>query len=237
MSSGAYNWDNPSAEGAADAAIDAAILRVHTALPGRVVSFDPDGPTATVQVMIDQVLTGGSAAPLPPLVDVPVQFPRAGGFVITFPVKGGDEGQIIFNERCIDGWHQSGQPGPPMDYRLHDYSDASFIPGISSRPNAIPNFEMDGVSIRTLDGAAFIKIDEGGHITMDGTDLTVKCPVFFEKLFTYMAGMSGTGGGAGTTITGPIQQSGGTLSSNGVVLDTHVHSGVQPGGGNTGGPA
>ena len=36
------------------------------------------------------------------------------------------------------------------------------------------------------------------------------------------------------TISGPITQSGGALSSNGVVLHTHTHSGDS--GGTTGGP-
>ena len=39
-----------------------------------------------------------------------------------------------------------------------------------------------------------------------------------------------------TTISGTIVQTGGTLSSNGIVLATHTHPGVQAGGSNTGGP-
>ncbi|WP_371321803.1 hypothetical protein [Vibrio parahaemolyticus] len=49
--------------------------------------------------------------------------------------------------------------------------------------------------------------------------------------------MSGTGGAGGkTTIDGPITQSGGAITSNGVVLHTHTHGGVQSGGSSTGGP-
>ena len=35
---------------------------------------------------------------------------------------------------------------------------------------------------------------------------------------------------------GDFAHAGGTLSSNGIALATHTHTGVQPGGGNTGGP-
>lgn len=38
------------------------------------------------------------------------------------------------------------------------------------------------------------------------------------------------------TINGAVIQSGGNLSSNGIVLHTHTHTGVVPGGGSTGGP-
>lgn len=38
------------------------------------------------------------------------------------------------------------------------------------------------------------------------------------------------------TITGAVTQSSGPMSSNGVVVDSHVHTGVSKGGSNTGGP-
>ncbi|CNI39837.1 phage baseplate assembly protein V [Yersinia mollaretii] len=41
----------------------------------------------------------------------------------------------------------------------------------------------------------------------------------------------------GGKMTGNIEHSGGTFSSNGVVIDSHVHGGVQHGGSNTDGPS
>ncbi|CAM3888145.1 phage baseplate assembly protein V [Rahnella bruchi] len=40
----------------------------------------------------------------------------------------------------------------------------------------------------------------------------------------------------GGTLTGNLTHSGGSLTSNGIVVHTHRHSGVQTGGGQTGGP-
>lgn len=40
----------------------------------------------------------------------------------------------------------------------------------------------------------------------------------------------------GIQNTGGIQNSGASTTSNGIVLETHIHSGVETGGGNTGGP-
>jgi phage baseplate assembly protein V len=66
---------------------------------------------------------------------------------------------------------------------------------------------------------------------------TFKGRVVIEDLLTYQAGMSGTNGkGNKTSIEGDFIQSNGELSSNGVVLDTHDHGGVQRGGSNTDGP-
>lgn len=58
-----------------------------------------------------------------------------------------------------------------------------------------------------------------------------------EGLLTYQAGMSGkNGGGNSTSITGDLTHQTGNLSSNGVVLHTHVHGGVLSGGSDTAGP-
>ena len=40
----------------------------------------------------------------------------------------------------------------------------------------------------------------------------------------------------GGTLTGHVIHSGGSLTSNGIIVQTHRHSGVQTGGGQTGGP-
>ena len=40
----------------------------------------------------------------------------------------------------------------------------------------------------------------------------------------------------GAIMTGPFTQTGGSLSSSGIVLDSHTHSGVEAGGSSTGGP-
>jgi phage baseplate assembly protein V len=81
-----------------------------------------------------------------------------------------------------------------------------------------------------------------GNLTVGG-NLSVKGDSDFEGkaavmgAFSYAAGMSGKGGSGGkTTIDGPITQSGGDITSNGVVLHTHTHGGVQSGGSSTGGP-
>ncbi|NHQ84886.1 phage baseplate assembly protein V [Iodobacter sp. HSC-16F04] len=77
----------------------------------------------------------------------------------------------------------------------------------------------------------------GGDLVIKG-DSTFKGKADVLGAFSYAAGMRGTGGegGGATTITGPITQSGGAITSNGVALDSHTHGGVEHGGSNTGGP-
>lgn len=96
----------------------------------------------------------------------------------------------------------------------------------------------------TVHATGPVQVVADGGATVQAPTVTLDSPVTHctgtltvDGLLTYKAGMSGIGGGAGTTITGTITQTGGNLSSNGVVLSTHTHGGVQRGGSNTDAPA
>ena len=150
-----YEQSLATPETATDQQIQQDRLNLHTALPAKVVNFNPVKQTVTLAVQIKMQLTDGSSADIPPLVDVPVSFPRGGGFAVTFPLQAGDEGIAIFSERCIDGWWHSGGVSLPLDFRLHDLSDAMFIPGVCSVPKAINGFFAGGLSMQTLDGGTY----------------------------------------------------------------------------------
>lgn len=53
-------------------------------------------------------------------------------------------------------------------------------------------------------------------------------------LFSFKAGLSGDGGGE---MAGNFTHTGGSFTSNGITFHTHYHINVQPGPGNSGGPA
>jgi hypothetical protein len=138
-------------------------LRV--AMPGYIVSFDATNQTATVQTTLKERLDG-ELTQLPQLLDVPVQFPRAGGFCLTFPVKSGDECLVVFGDGCIDAWWQSGGIQEQIEMRRHDLSDAMAIMGISSVPKAISNFSVETTQYRNESGDTFIEIAPDGTITI-----------------------------------------------------------------------
>lgn len=96
----------------------------------------------------------------------------------------------------------------------------------------------------TVHATGAVQVVADGGATVQAPTVTLDSPathctgaLTVDGLLTYKAGMSGIGGGAGTTITGTITQTGGTLSSNGVALHTHTHGGVQRGGSNTDAPS
>jgi len=121
---------------------------VHTALPGKIVSFDTTNQTAKVQLLIQRVFFDGDGVDLPQLINVPVWQPRAGGFLITFPIAEDDECLVLFSERSIDNWFKFGGSQSPKDWRMHSLSDAICLVGMSSEPTAIEDYDPDNLVIR-----------------------------------------------------------------------------------------
>lgn len=75
----------------------------------------------------------------PPIVsDVPIAWPGAGDYGVSFPLTAGSTGCIVFADRSLDEWVTSGNPdSEPRDVRRHAYTDAVFLPGL--RPLAGPS--------------------------------------------------------------------------------------------------
>ncbi|WP_169753525.1 Gp138 family membrane-puncturing spike protein [Campylobacter mucosalis] len=198
---------------------------IHTALPARVIKFNPSDNTVQVELMINQLSKNGKTLIIPPLDDVPVQFFRGGDFVITTPISPGDEGLCVFAERCIDGWFESSNKKAPLDFRLHDYSDGFFLTGFSSKPNAVKNVDLDGVCIRTLDKSTFIRLTKGkiyikGDIEQVGN---------YKQQGNYDQQGNYNQKGSFRQTEGNSQSSG-TITANEVIADgvnlkTHTHGG------------
>jgi phage baseplate assembly protein gpV len=153
------------------------LKELHTSMPGIVQSFDATKQTASVQPAVRRVFitregTDEILAPsdLPILINVPVQFPRGGGFSLTFPVKKGDECLVVFAERAIDSWHKFGGVRDPNSRRFHSLSDATAFVGLSSLPNKVPNYDASNTQLKKDDGTAVISINEDSSVsvTADG---------------------------------------------------------------------
>ena len=155
-------WDDP--EEATRMALEAHRSDIWTALPVIFKSHDRDKNTVHVQptVKLKHVKADGSSEwrEFPTLEDVPVHYPGGGGMSMTFPIKDGDEGLVIFASRNIDKWWQEGgvqeQPAP---FRMHDISDGFAIPGFRSQPRKLGNVSATTSQIRTDDGSMYIDFD------------------------------------------------------------------------------
>lgn len=198
----------------ADAQLVQAIMSaMRVSMPGIIQSFDPDAVTAVVQPAIKGVEQDASGVDvsvnIPLLVDVPVVFPRGGGCTLTFPVKAGDECLVIFADRCIDFWWQSGGIQEPVDERMHDLSDAFCIIGPQSQAKKIGGISTSAVELRSDDGETKLSLNPASGV------------------------INGTAPG-GFNLNGLKILSDGRLQLvDGSIVDKHTHGGVEPGGSNT----
>ena len=186
-----------------------------TALPGVVSDVDLVAQTVSVQPTIQSNVldSAGQTTPatLPLLVDVPIVWPRAGGFALTFPVADGDEVLVVFASRCIDSWWQSGGVGQQAEDRMHDLSDGFAILAPSSQPKRFENVSTENVQLRNEGGDTFIEITPAGKIRLVATD-----SVEIEAPSVVISADS-------------VNVDSGSITLGGIVWADHVHGGVATG--------
>lgn len=201
------------------AALNGLMSELWVSLPAVVESVDLVRQTVTVQPTIRSRVTleGGvvTSIDFPLIPDVPIVFPSGGGYSLTFPIEPGDECLVVFADRCIDAWWQSGGVQEQADYRMHDLSDGFAIFGPRSQPRALPSVSAGAVQLRSDDGMAYVEVSDAGITLKHGAAVTIDAPA--------------------TTITGPVTMPAGA-TIGGVPFGTHHHTGVRSGTDTSGGP-
>ncbi|USG65155.1 hypothetical protein NDK47_24030 [Brevibacillus ruminantium] len=157
-------------------------LRV--SVPGIIKKFDPETQTAEVQIALREHVRQENMdykwMEIDPLLDVPVVFPRGGGYVLTFPIKEGDECLIVFSDMCIDAWFSLGDIQNQIEKRRHDLSDAIAIPGLWSQPKKLKDYSTKHVELRSEDRNEFIRIKPGAidlvapAVRVNGVNMTTR---------------------------------------------------------------
>lgn len=118
--------------------------KLRVALPAVVVSYNAERQTIVAQVQIRARFEDGAEAELPQLVDVPVHYPAGGGYVVSFPLAGGDPVLLLFSDRSLDEWKASGAMATPASTRKHQLTDAIAVPGVRAPGDALPASAVDG---------------------------------------------------------------------------------------------
>ena len=129
---------------------------------GTIQAIDYTKMTATIQIVFQQALRDGTFQNIPVLTDCPVFTLQGGGYSLQFPIEEGDTAIVLFSDRNIDNWFQSGGVQVPADGRLHSLSDAIAIVGINSLASPlIPSPLTDIARLIAPDGLTMITIQNG----------------------------------------------------------------------------
>ena len=223
---------------------------VRTVYPGTIKSFDVATQLATVEIAREQFFNGFKtlyeATDYPILKDVPVHFPQCGGYSLTFPIKVGDSCLILFCDKGYDHWLYDGQTKigkfkegvPKAEYfRNFNINDTLCIVGFNPIPSAITDFSATDVELRDDSRGQRITLKPTGVIeVLSQTELDLTTPTVKVVASSAVEVTAPT-----TTINGDLIVNGkitstGDTVAGGISLMTHVHSGVQGGPSNTGGP-
>lgn len=184
-----------------EAAITSRLLDLHTCMPGKVVKYDAAKQVADIQPVVTNPAPNedGSTTPetRPIIPHVPVQWLRAGGYSLHFPLAEGDHGWLIFNEDAIALWRTSGQLSAPGDLTRHSIAYPFFLPGAAPDSGALPDAPASGEAVIIVPPGGVLRVSEAGSGAAAQPVMTASA--FMDAL---NAGVTAAGGAAVATGAG-----------------------------------
>jgi len=150
--------------------MSAAVKTVMTSLPGKIVSYDPATKLATVEPMVHN----GHA--LPPIPEVPIKWPRFGGYRLVGPLNAGDEVTIHFHKWDPSRFRVSGeksQTNLTRDTGIYAYA----VPGSESETSTYNGGGDALLHLGTDDAVTEIKVSTNSVTLKAATvNLTADAP-------------------------------------------------------------
>lgn len=147
-----------------DGFIDEILYNLHTCMPARIETFDPETMKAEVVPLFKKKFKGVGAMTMPKIVEVPVAFLRAGGFIIRPPLKKDDMVLLLFSDRALDAVINTGEEADPGHVRKHALDDAIVIAGLLPFVDKLPGEYATDLVIAKEDFSARIIIKENSDI-------------------------------------------------------------------------
>lgn len=220
-----------------EAVIENYINNLNTCMPAKIERVDMTSMQVDARPLMVKRYINGTILPPPLIRNIPVVMSRNNASIFYMPLNNGDQVMLLFGQRDITEFLGSTDEFDfyfPQSRRKYDINDAIAVPGLYSFNSQISNAPLnkalqnspdlniihfdnvirlsseDGVEINTT--TTTIKIDKNGLVTIEG-DVQINGNV---------------------NVSGTVDAD--EVSANGVDLSTHIHSGVQTGGGTTGGP-
>lgn len=147
--------------------IQSEMLSLGVSIPAIVDSFDPATQMieATPVIRRRRRLEDGSTEveDRPKQIKIPLCTPyvRTLGFSITMPLSPGDHVMLIFADRGIDLWQETGDISDPPDVknvRAHNYTDALYIIGPIPLSDPIEDYQIDSIEVRNRDRSCALQL-------------------------------------------------------------------------------
>ena len=208
------------------------LMRINTAEPVKVQSVDTAARTVDVVPLVNIVGGGGDAIVQSEIFELPYLRIQGGKNAVIIDPQPGDVGLAVYAMRDVEAVKAApGQAVNPASARSYDKGDGFYLGGfLNAAPERFLRITDEGVEI---EGVASIKA-HGQDVTITAENtITLDAPLV---KITGVFQQTGDKGSGPSSFRGGFTNTDGNITSNGVTLETHTHSGVETGSGNTGVP-
>lgn len=230
-----YNENSkPTLESTILNSIRGALVDTHTTLIAKITKVNQK--TIDCKPVISR-LVNNKTVDLPTFVDVPVINFLGGSSSIQMPLAVGDYAVLFVVERCFDEWYSGNDFKPPLEARIHDYSDCIALVGLKNMQG-----ELDIPTVITMLGDCY---QEGNYEHLGNRTQTGNYNLTGNQIINGNLTVNGNITCTGTIsasnftgLNGSSMTSTSDIISDGISLQNHTHpqnDGNDNGGGvNTG---
>ena len=202
---------------------------LHTALPGRVESYDPATQRADVQPLIRRRIPKAGTdrrewvyEDLPLIPSVRVIHPRGGGAFVHLPIATGDTVLLVFCETGIGHWEAGdGSLSDAGDERRHHLAHAVAIPGFYPAAKNIPSAGATPKElVMGFEGGATVRVRRADHAEPNTVVLETSAQVIL-------------GGETGAQFMARADRVDAAIAELRSKINSHVHTSAAPGSATT----
>lgn len=175
------------------ASLGRAMADMRVAMPGRIEKFDKATQLADVKPLLKETYeddTGTAVIEsLPVIVNVPVYSAGGGDFALTMPIAQGDSCWLMFSDRSLDIWNESGGEQNPVDARRHDLSDAVCIVGVRPKAGKLSEYDGSAVELGKLGGPRVRVKGDSVHLGVGTGEDSTELAAFASKVKTELSAL------------------------------------------------
>lgn len=150
---------------------EAIMARLNCHNIGRIIEFDSITQTCTVELMQIKQFNEGYYTPAP-ITQVPLIMLGASSGYITMPNPVGTICLLLFLDRNIDNFMETGEQYVPETARMHDFTDCVALTTFKTLANPLQNYDEDAITI--FNEQVIEEIKSNSFIKVYGDSIQIK---------------------------------------------------------------
>jgi hypothetical protein len=163
---------------------------VHTSMPGKVESYDRLTRRGSIKPMLKMKSADGSEIELPVLPDVPFAVYGTANASVVLPSSEGDFVLLVFSERFIGKFMQTGKPSSTPYENMYSLGDAIAFPGIFPSSSSIPATGSSDITI--VNNGGKVVLSASGDIELGSGVLTALANELFVTSHVHTSAAPGS---------------------------------------------